>query len=220
MGDLIDFAELRRARFQRRSRSQPTPSAGPALAELAFDLASPSTYLLAERVERAFAEVTWTPVPASALPALPARTGSADAGLAFAEERARALRLPLVWPDPVRSELPRAMRLAAFASAQGRGAVFVIAATRLAFGGGYDLEEPEYLEEAAAAAGLDPGEALRAALDPAWDLQATAAATRLGVRRATELPLLRTGGREHSGEARITQALAALRDARVAASSS
>ena len=41
-----------------------------------------------------------------------------------------------------------------YAAQQGRGAAFVLAATRLAFCGGFDLDDLEILAEAAAAAGL------------------------------------------------------------------
>ena len=47
------------------------------------------------------------------------------------------------------------MRAAHYASEQGRGAAFVLAAGRLAFCGGFDLDDPELLAEAAAAAGID-----------------------------------------------------------------
>ena len=46
------------------------------------------------------------------------------------------------------------MRVAALAAERGRAAPFVLAAGRLAFCGGYDLDDPETLAEAAAAAGL------------------------------------------------------------------
>ena len=41
------------------------------------------------------------------------------------------------------------MRAAHYASQQGRGAAFVLAAGRLAFCGGFDLDDPELLAEAA-----------------------------------------------------------------------
>ena len=47
------------------------------------------------------------------------------------------------------------MRAASYAAEQGRGAAFVLAAGRLAFCGGFDLDDPELLAEAAAAAGID-----------------------------------------------------------------
>ena len=50
--------------------------------------------------------------------------------------------------------VPAAMRVAHYAAQQGRGGAFVLAATRLAFAGGFDLDDLEILTEAAAAAGL------------------------------------------------------------------
>ena len=70
-----------------------------------------------------------------------------------AEERAAALRLPLEWPERWPMPVPAAMRVAHYAAQQGRGAAFVLAATRLAFAGGFDLDDLEILTEAAAAAG-------------------------------------------------------------------
>ena len=121
-----------------------------------FDLADPGTYLAAERVDRALAGVTWRPASRETLlrctPGFDARVRG------DAERRARALRLPLVWPErqpePV---VGHAMRAAAFAEEQRRGAPFVLAASRLAFCGGYDLDDPEVLAEAAAAADLRAG---------------------------------------------------------------
>ena len=84
-----------------------------------------------------------------------------------AEERAAALRLPLVWPERFPAEVPAAMRVAARAQEAGRGAAFVLAATRLAFCGGFDLDDPEILAEAAAAAGVVLDECLHAARDEA-----------------------------------------------------
>ena len=74
-----------------------------------------------------------------------------------AERRAAraGLRLPLIWPERFPEDVPAAMRAAHYASEQGRGAAFVLAAGRLAFCGGFDLDDPELLAEAAAAAGID-----------------------------------------------------------------
>ena len=81
-------------------------------------MSCPFTYLAAERVERAFDDVTWTPASATAL-----RRGSlADDEVALAavraaaEERAAAVRLPLVWPENWPAEVPAAMRVAAHAA--------------------------------------------------------------------------------------------------------
>ena len=84
---------------------------------------------------------------------------------AAAERRAAELRLPLVWPERFPREVPAAMRAAAFAAEQGRGGAFVLAAGRLAFCGGFDLDDPEILAEAAAAAGIPLEDCFHAAGD-------------------------------------------------------
>ena len=61
------------------------------------------------------------------------------------------------------------MRAAAYAAEQGRGGEFVLAAGRLAFAGGFDLDDPEILAEAAAAAGIPLEDCLHAAGDFARD---------------------------------------------------
>jgi len=167
------------------------------MAEFLFDLADPFTYLVAERVELAFAAATWTPVTGL-------RAASASVA-ARAEARARAMRLPLVWPEHWPAAVPSAMRVALHASATGRGGAFVLAASRLAFAGGYDLEDPEVLAEAAAAAGLSPELALAAAGTPELDPSRTA--------RAAHLPAVRLGSALYAGEACLASALSATRAA-------
>ena len=55
MGEVIRLEE-------RRARLRPDAVVGdPVRAEFLFDLASPFTYLAAERVDRAFDAVAWTP---------------------------------------------------------------------------------------------------------------------------------------------------------------
>ena len=151
MGELIQLAERRQAR-----RTRPRQAAGDVRAEFLFDLACPFTYLAAERVERAFDDVRWTPASTTALRAgsLGSDAAATEAVRVAAEQRAAALRMPLVWPETFPVDVPAAMRVAAHAAECGRGAAFVLAAGRLAFCGGFDLDDPEILVEAAAAAGL------------------------------------------------------------------
>src|SRR3954454_21736363 len=150
MGDVIRLDD-------RRARRLPDTVARDAIrAEFLFDLASPFTYLAAERVDRAFDEVTWTPACARTLrcAALPADFGDVQDIVTLAQERAIALGLPLEWPERWPMAVPAAMRVAHYAAQQGRGGAFVLASTRLAFAGGFDLDELEILTEAGAAAGL------------------------------------------------------------------
>src|SRR4051812_32738437 len=167
MGDLVKLSERREARHRRRAGRGRERSR----AQFFFDLACPFTYLAAERVERAFDEVVWTPASADALrrSRLADDVVGAAAVRRAAESRAAALRLPLVWPERFGADAPVAMRVAACAAEAGRGAAFVLAATRLAFCGGFDLDDPEILAEAAAAAGLVLDECLAAARDEGRD---------------------------------------------------
>jgi 2-hydroxychromene-2-carboxylate isomerase len=128
-----------------------------------------------------------------------------------AERLAAELRLPLIWPDRVRSEAPSALRAATFAAELGAGAQFALAASRLAFCGGFDLEDPEILAEAAAAAGIPLADCLKAAGDVSRDgaLHATARGLRSrGVRR---LPAIRIERSWIGGERAVTEAGAMLR---------
>jgi 2-hydroxychromene-2-carboxylate isomerase len=215
LGDVIMLSERREARRRRgpgrlRERSR---------AQFFFDLSCPFTYLAVERVERAFDEVTWTPASATALrrSGLEGDPARADAHRRAAEQRAGALRMPLVWPERFPAEVPSAMRVAGLAAEAGRGAAFVLAATRLAFCGGFDLDDPEILAEAAAAAGVVLDDCLRAARDDGRDGSIEAAGRSLLAAGADRLPALRVGRALFWGERRVGDALYAARVARVAA---
>jgi 2-hydroxychromene-2-carboxylate isomerase len=204
MGDVINLAEHRAARRRQ---------ACPRDAEFFFDLACPSTYLAAERVERGFGQVIWTPASGAAL-----GTGSAPADgdelerlRRHAEDRAARLRLPLSWPEQFPVPVPAAMRAAGYAAEQGRAAPFVLAAVRLAFCGGFDLDDPDSLAEAAAAAGLDLEESLRAAADRGRDGAREAAARRLLAVGADRLPALRVGRSLFWGDSQVAEAVATAR---------
>lgn len=178
-----------------------------------FDLACPFTYLAAERVDRAFELVDWTPASNSALTR---RGPGADAASErrlrrAAEERAAQLRMPLVWPERFPDEVPAAMRVASLAASRGRGAAFTLAAGRLAYCGGFDLEDPEIIAEAAAAAGLSLDEALQAARDTGRDGELEAAGRRLLAAGADRLPALSVGPALFWGEERVAEAAAAAR---------
>jgi 2-hydroxychromene-2-carboxylate isomerase len=199
MGVVIDLEGRRRARAARRP-----PVRGIARVELFFDLGDPYSYLAAERVERAFDAVTWTPASVQGL-------GSSARPRAHAEARAAELRLPLEWPEGHPAPVRRAMRVASLACQGGRGAEFVLAAGRLAFGGGYDLDDVEILVEAAAAAGLGLEATLQAAEDRGRDEPIEAAARRLTAAGAQCLPALQIDGALFWGEHRVAEAAAAAR---------
>src|SRR3954465_13866421 len=154
-----------------------------------FDLADPGTYLAAERVDRLFGGIAWIPTSLSTL-----RDARPDLGPWAGDDavaaRAGALRMPLVWPERHPAPRPAAMRAAAYAAEQGRGAAFALAASRLAFCGGFDLDDPEVLAEAAAAAGIGLRECLQAAGETARDAPAEAEAQRLLAAGADRLPVV------------------------------
>ena len=208
MGEVIRLAERRQAR-RARSRQRLTP----VRAEFLFDLACPFAYLAAERVERAFDDVTWTAASATSLRrgSLASDEAALTAVRAAAEERAGALRLPLVWPENWPGDVPAAMRAASYAAESGRGAAFVLAAGRLAFCGGFDLDDPEILAEAAAAAGVGLDGCLRAAGDRRRDGAIEASGRRLLAVGADRLPALRVGRSLFWGEGQVAEAAAAAR---------
>jgi 2-hydroxychromene-2-carboxylate isomerase len=208
MGEVIRLAERRQAR-----RTRARQRVGPARAEFLFDLACPFTYLAAERVERAFDHVIWTPASSTVLRggALLADPDAEAAIRLAAAERAAELRLPLVWPESFPADVTAAMRVASHAADCGRGAAFVLAAGRLAFCGGFDLDDPEILFEAAAAAGLSLDACLAAAGDRRRDGAIEAAGRRLLAAGADRLPALRVGRSLYWGEPRVAAAAAAAR---------
>jgi 2-hydroxychromene-2-carboxylate isomerase len=214
MGDVIRLSERRDALRRRTAGRQRVRSRG----EFFFDLACPFTYLSAERVERSLDDVVWRAASTEAL----SRSCLADDDVGAAavrrraEERAATLRLPLVWPERFGEPVPAAMRVAAYAAERGRGAAFVMAATRLAFCGGYDLDDPEILAEAAAAAGLALDDTLHAAREDARDGTIEETGRALLAAGADRLPALRVGRALYWGETRVGDALAAARVARVA----
>jgi 2-hydroxychromene-2-carboxylate isomerase len=222
MGQVIYLSE------RRSERLPPPPDQPPAFF---FDVSCPLSYLTAERVERRLGEVDWIPVDGasiscasrgeSAEPAPAPAAGSADRAHADATEqsahhavraradaRARALRLPLVWPDRFPGQARCAQRAAAFACEIGAGAAFALAASRLAFCGGFDLEDPETLAEAAAAAGVPLDECLQAAGEAGRDEELEYAAGILRAQGVTELPAIRIGDRWFHGEAGLMKASA------------
>lgn len=212
MGDVIQLSGRLRERTVRtapatRQRQTRLP------VTFFFDLASPFTYLAAERVERLISEVRWTPTLADGLPGGLRGTDAMTAIRlrAEAEARAEALHLPLVWPDPMPAAFPAAMRVAAYAVAEGRGPAFVLAATRLAFCGGFDLDDPEILAEAASAASLSRSACRRAAVARSLDAPMAQAGRRLVTLGADRLPVLRVRRALFCGETRVLEAATAAR---------
>ncbi|MGH2888473.1 MAG: DsbA family protein [Solirubrobacteraceae bacterium] len=197
MGDLIHLDE-------RRSRRAATATV------FFFDICCPLSYLVAERVERILGAVDWIPVEGTLLCDRD-RDDDAQLGVlrARVESYARELRLPLVWPDvhPAHPTRPpratRARRACTFACELGAGPAFALAASRLAFCGGFDLDDPETLAEAAAAAGVPLQPCLEAAGETWRDEELCDAALLLREYGVAQLPALRIEGRWLEGEAAL-----------------
>ena len=187
MGQLI-YLDERRARHAR-----PVATSQPAFF---FDVACPLSYLTAERIERSIGRAEWVPVSAAAV------DGDRDFESVRARARAQAdaLRLPLVWPERFPAQAPCALRATVRAAELGAGPRFALAVSRLAFCGGFDLEDPETLAEAAAAAGVPLEDCLQAAGDPSHDRRLDSVAARLRSGGIGELPAIEVDGRLLEGE--------------------
>lgn len=201
MGTVSSLEGHRQARRSRMARTRHAPPR----AALYFDLGSPYTYLAAERADRLFARLEWLPAWADVL-----QGGAfAEDGWRAVHERASLLGLPLVWPDEPPHTVSGAMRVASLAAERGRGAEFVLAASRLAFCGGFDIDDPEILAEAAAAARIGLRETLQAAGDLGRDGPIEETGRALLAAGATQLPALRVGRMLFCGEDRLLEAAAA-----------
>jgi 2-hydroxychromene-2-carboxylate isomerase len=195
VGQLINLAEAR------ADRSRP----GRGAAAFFFALDCPISYVAAERVERAFGEIEWIPLVGPAY-SLGVPCSPEESNLRFgdrfeiAEREAAAARLPLMEPDcyPLADGRPAA-RAAMFAADQGAGRPFALAASRLAFCGGFDLADPEMIAEAARAADISPREALRASRDPHYDSALDATCRGIVARGITSGPAIRIGSRWFQG---------------------
>jgi predicted DsbA family dithiol-disulfide isomerase len=110
--------------------------------------------------------------------------------------------------------VPGATRAAAYACAGGAGARFALAAFRLAFCGGYDIDDPGVLSELAASVGIPRAGCLQAAADPRRDEALEAAARGLGRRGVRMLPAFRVAERWFEGEPSLLGAAALERDRR------
>jgi len=206
MGDVISLSDRRRAQA---SGPPYRPQSRAARATFYFDLSLPGTYFAAERVDRYLSGVRWQPAFADTLWGGPLLRDPAarDQLVAAAGERAAALRMPLIWPEPYPPNARPIMRAAALACERGRGAEFVLSAGRLAFCGGFDLGTPEVLIEAAAAAALPLDDVLEAAGQSDRDAEMEEHAEKLRGAGVTALPAVRVGRLLFGGEERLAEAL-------------
>ncbi len=171
-----------------------------------FDLACPFSYLAAERVERLLGHVEWVPVPSWA-------GSDPESVRSRAQVLARAARLPLVLPEEFPAPVPGAMRAAAYAAEIGAGARFALAALRLAFCGGFDLEKSSVLSDVAGAAGISPRECVAAASEEWRDEDLTEKASALSSRGVSELPVIGVDGHWFHGVGGLSEAAAWIRRA-------
>jgi 2-hydroxychromene-2-carboxylate isomerase len=221
---MSEITVLAERREQRRIRDSLAASHAPAGAGVPvafyFDPSCPFSYLAAERVERRFSAVKWVPVSAAALGTDEPWSDPRVARLLrlLAERRAAELRLPLVWPDHFPPSRTPALRVAVHAVQSEAGAAFALAASRLAFCGGFDLEDPVILAEAAAAAGIEIDACLAAIEDAAHDEPLAANARGLLAMGVTQLPAFGVGSRWFAGEASLGEASAWSRTPMVATS--
>jgi 2-hydroxychromene-2-carboxylate isomerase len=200
MGEVIELKD------QLADRSRPR---GGVRAAFFYDVACPFSYLVGERIERVLGEVEWIPAPAVALDG-GTRWARFDATRELAERHADSVRLPLVWPDGFPANTRHALRAASYAAENGAGAGFALAAMRLAFCGGFDLENPEILSIAAGSAGLSVDACLLAARDPERDGPLWATARGLRTRGVGALPALRLGRCFIEGERILVEGAALL----------
>lgn len=146
------------------------PSAAPVLF---FDLGSPYAYLAVERASTVLGlEPELEPVLLGGIFAQRgygswSATGVREVRIAEIEARASRYGLPpLRWPEAWPADGLMAMRGATWAKQEGAVDEFARAVFRREFADGGDISDPGVLAAAAADAGLDAGEMLRAAVTP------------------------------------------------------
>jgi AcrR family transcriptional regulator/2-hydroxychromene-2-carboxylate isomerase len=210
-----------RAHTDARSRpAQPIWSSDPDVPLVVIDLASVETYVLVRPLSDLAVEregAVWCP--------LTSKPAGLDLDVETARRHVERLQLPFVRPERHPAPLPRAMRLATFASARGSGAIFTIRATRLAWAAGADLDclgdQPslddgeveddldDYLRLIAREIGLDIEEAKLAMEDGSdWDRQLDQAADCLAQLGIDSAPALRWQGHIYAGLDAISAFLA------------
>jgi 2-hydroxychromene-2-carboxylate isomerase len=142
------------------------PTAGSSTAEqprFYYDLASPESYLVAERALHALGTVPeWIPVDLGWQ-----AFRCAEEVMSYREDierRAAALgMMPIRWPDPFPADVEWAMLAATYAKWIGRGVAFSLAALRQAFAAGRDLSVRDNVLIAAAACEMHPAAVIKGA---------------------------------------------------------
>lgn len=168
-----------------------------------YDLASPESYLVAERALHAVGEVPeWIPVD------LGGAFRCAAEVEAYQEDMARRATelgvLPIRWPQPFPAEdLTWATLAATYAKGIGRGVAFSLAALRQAFAAGRDLSVRDNVLLAAAACEMHPQAVIKGV-----ELASTARALEEAHARAAAdgidtVPAIWIGGQVFAGERAI-----------------
>jgi AcrR family transcriptional regulator/2-hydroxychromene-2-carboxylate isomerase len=205
-----------------RPGPEPVWSGDPDVPLVVIDLASVETYVLVRALSDLAVErqgAVWCP--------LISKPAGLDLDVEAARRQVERLQLPFVRPERHPAPLPRAMRLATFASARACGALFTIRATRLAWAAGADLDclgnQPslddgeteddldDYLRLIVREIGLDIEEAKLAMEDGSdWDAQLDQAADCLAHLGIDSAPALRWQGQIYAGLDAISALLADL----------
>jgi 2-hydroxychromene-2-carboxylate isomerase len=159
-----------------------------------FDLASPSCWLVAERVLSTVPQpCEWVPVLGEDL--VPAFRCAEESDIWRMEFERRAPQ-PVRWPPEVPFDSDFAMRAATFAAGSGKTVAFALAAFRQAYAGGRDLTDPDNVCIAAAACEIHP----RALLKGAELVSVRARLEEATARAPGPVPALVVDGRVYEGE--------------------
>jgi 2-hydroxychromene-2-carboxylate isomerase len=178
-----------------------TADAEPARARFYYDLASPSCWLVAERILRVMPVATeWMPVRLAGGPLEGEGFRCAEEERIWREQierRAAELALqPVRWPAEVPFDSGLAMRAATYAKLTGRAVAFSLAAFRQAWCGGRSLEGEDAVTIAGAACELHPRALLKGA-----SLASTRAALERASAQTTVVPaVVLADGRAFAGE--------------------
>jgi len=183
------------------------PTVGSSTAEqprFYYDLASPESYLVAERALHAVGAVPeWIPVSLGFDPAFRCQA-EVDAYREDLERRAAALGLMTIrWPEPFPADVGWATLAATYAKWIGRGVVFSLAALRQAFAAGRDLSDPDNVLIAAAACEMHPAAVVKGVELASTQRSLAQAQERAAADGVTEVPAIWIDGQLLSGERAI-----------------
>lgn len=187
-------------------------------AELYYDLGSSYAYLAVARAERVLGEApVLKPILLGAIFGMRGwpSWGEGDereANIAECERRAIAYGLPeFTWPDGWPVNTLGAMRIATWATAQGKGDAFARTAFDRAFARKGDLSDSVVLHEVCRDAGLDPDEAAAATQDAAVKSALRDATDAAFARGVEGVPTIVVGDELFYGDDTLEQAAEAVR---------